>query len=207
MEDIKGLEDYDADDSEEGSIYSPKSEFKKSVLAMEAVRACREARAKEMKKGFWNTKLDKQGNAFKVWQEDERKVFINSVIAVEKLLSAECSEDEDYQKFRFGDEKEIEGIEKDIKTILDKYAYIVFDFDPDSGGWKKTDKKFMPQIEEELLVPSVQDPRVLVNVKGGWDFKVNAYYDELVPLYDKIFEELNKVIFRLNDFAEKFSEY
>jgi len=206
MVDITGLEDYEPDDSEEGSIYSPKSDFKKSVLAMEAVRACREARAKEMKKGFWNTKLDKQGNAFKTWQEDERKIFINSVIALEKLLSAECSEDETYKEFKNG-EGEKDGIEKSIKAVFDKYAYHVFDFDSDSGGWKKTDQNFMPQIEEELLVPSVQDPRVLVGAKGGWDFKINAYYDELVPLYDKIFEELNKVIFRLNDFAEKFSEY
>lgn len=195
---IEGIENEPDTDYDEESTYDPKSEFKKPLLAMEAVKSCREARAKEMTKGFWNMKLDKQGNAIRIWISDERKIFINSVIALEKLLSAECLKDKKYQEFK----KKI-GIE--IKKIFEKFAYNIFEYEYQTGGWKKTDTKIIPQIEEELMMPSLLDPKVLSNIKGGWDFRVNAYWDELVPLYDQVFEELNKVIFRLNDFSQKFS--
>lgn len=200
---IDGIDEEDVEDDLE-SIYDPKSEFKRPVLASEAVRACRESRAREMKKGFWNTKLDKEGNAIRTWQEDQRRVFINSVIALENLLAAEADKDDIYKKFRFGEDGKT-GIEEKIKKAFEKFAYSVFVYDSKTGGWKKTGDKFIPQIEEELLIPSPNDPKVLVNVKGGWDFKINAYYDELVSIYDEIFRELNKVIFRANDFGQKFS--
>src|SRR3989304_3939376 len=87
-----------------GSDYSPKAEFKQALNAMDAMKFCREARATEMKQGFWNTKLDKQGNAIRVWQPDQRKIFVNSVIAFENLLSSECKADNTYQEFRYGKE-------------------------------------------------------------------------------------------------------
>ena len=179
-----------------GADYSPKAEFKQAVLAMEAVQACREARAKEMKQGFWNNKLDRQGNSVRTWMEDQRKVFINSVAALGNLLSAECLNDTLYEKSK-------EKIDQTSKTVFEKYAYTIFEFDPKTGGWRKTQTKFIPQVEEELLVPSPHDPKVLMNIKGGWDFKVNAYYDELVPVYDELFKELRNVIFRLKDFKKK----
>lgn len=194
------MDDQDNDFQEEspGSIYSPKSEFKKASLAAEAVRVCIASRATEMKQGFWNNRIDKQGNGIRVWQEDQRKKFINSVIALQTLLSAECENDEDYAKA-------MKTIDNNIKECFDTYAYSMFEYNPSSSGWTKTDKKVMPQIEDELLVPAPNNPRTLINVKGGWDYKINAYYDDLVLLYDQIFKELNNVIYRLNDFAEKFT--
>lgn len=190
-----------------GSDYSPKAEFKMAILAMEAVKACIVARATEMKQGFWNNRIDKQGNAIRVWMPDQRKIFINSVIALQNLLSAECHDDEIYNKFFNGDEKKekVVSMKDKLDNVFKKYAYSMFEFDSTTGGWKRTNQMFMPQIDEELLVPSPQEPRVLINVKGGWDFKVNAYYDELLPLYDEIFKELRNVIFRIKDFKKKVS--
>jgi hypothetical protein len=183
-----------------GADYSPKAEFKIAILAMEAVRNCCIARGKEMKQGFWNNKVDKNGNAVKIWIEDQRKVFINSVIALENLLSAECLADTSYNKFIKGEK---DSLNSKLKVLFEKYAYNIFEFDNTSGGWKKTNKTFMPQIDAELLVPSPHDARMLVNISGGWDYKVNAYYDELVPLYDELFKELRNVIFRIKDFKKK----
>lgn len=197
---IEGLENEDvgSDNSEDVSVYDSKSEFKKPLLAMEGVRACREARATEMKQGFWNTKLDKVGNPIKTWQPDQRRVYVSSVIALEKFLSSECINDKKYIQFK-------EDIVKKINIVFNKFAYSVYEYDSKTSGWKKTDTKIIPQIDEELLVISPQNPTTLVNMRGAWNYKVNAYFDELVPLYDEIFEELNKVIYRLNDFSQKFS--
>lgn len=203
MVEIEGFEedneDKNSNNDYDESVYSPKSEFKKALLAMEAVRKCIESRGNEMKQGFWNTKIDKMGNPIKTWIEDQRKVYINSVIALESFLSAECLNDEKYQDF-------IKEIKEEIKNVFDKYNYTIYEMTSDYN-WKKTDKKIMPQIDEEVLVVVPGNQKTLTNVKGAWNAKVNAYYDELILLYDNVFKELNKVIFRLNDFAEKFSEY
>lgn len=191
-------EDYDSDENEDisESEYDPKSEFKKPMIAMMAVQACRENRAKEMIKGFWNNKLDKQGNSVRTWVSDERKIFINSVIALEKFLSPECRRDKLFQK----EKKEIDS---ELDKLFDTYSYTLYDYDDKSGGWKKTEERLIPQIDEELLVPSLSNPRVLNNVRGGWNHKINIYYDKAVPIYDRLFEELCNVIDRLNDFGMK----
>lgn len=182
-----------------GADYSPKAEYKQAINAMEAMKSCREFRATEMKQGFWNTKLDKQGNAIRIWQPDQRKMFINSVIAFENLLSAECQADSIYNEFRYGEK----SIQKKIDELFNKYAYTIFEYDSKTTGWKKTDTKFIPQIDEELMMPSLQNSNVLSNVRGGWNYKINMYYEELVLLYDKILKELRNVIFRIKDFKKK----
>jgi len=200
---ITGLEE-DDDGFEDiiDSTYNPKSEYKKPVLVMEAVKACREARAKEMNKGFWNNKLDRNGNAIKIWVEDERKIFINSVIALECLLAPEIKKKE-LEFYRLEREK----IQKKIDELFDKYSYSFYEFDPKKQGFMKTNNRIIPQIDEEVLVVNPHSPSGLTNVKGGWNNKVHAYYDSLIPLYDEIFKNINILINNLNDFAEVISEY
>lgn len=183
-----------------GADYSPKAEFKTPILAMELVKKCNEARATEMKQGFWNEKSDKHGNAIRTWIEDQRKVYINSVIALHNFLAAECERDQTFKTF-FSDKNE--GIQKELDSVEEIYSYNIFEYDNQTGMWKKSDRKIIPQIDEELLVPSPNDQRTLTNVKGAWNFKVNAYYDDLVLIYDEIFKELKKVIYRIKDFKKK----
>lgn len=196
------MQDYDNSESDDnswissGSDYSHKAEYKQAILAMEAMKSCREARSKEMKPGFWNNKIDKNGNAIKIWNEDQRKVFINSVIAFEDLMSSELIADENFKEKK-------EEIDTKIKTIFDKYSYPMYEFDSMTQGWKKTGNKIMPQPDEEILIPSPHNPQVLINIKGGWDFKINAYYDELVPVYDMLLKEIRNVIYRAKDFKKK----
>jgi hypothetical protein len=177
----------------DGSEYSPKAEFKKPLLVMEAVQFARSSRAKEMIKGFWNNKVDKHGNAIRIWMPDERKMFINSVVALETLLAPEISRDETYKKA-------VDVINKSIDAVYKKYAYTSYEYDSKQNGFVKTDVHYMPQLDEELMVRSPQNPLMLINIRGAWDGKVNAYYDELVPLYDGIFREVCNLIDRLNDF-------
>jgi len=126
---IKGLEDYDPNTSidDDESTYDPKSPFQKPLLVQEAMRACREARGQEMTKGFWNNKLDKNGNAIRTWIEDQRKIFINRVIALKILLTAECEADEKYKD-------NMKEVDNKIQSLFNKYAYTEFEFDDASGG-------------------------------------------------------------------------
>ncbi|MEX0596861.1 MAG: hypothetical protein WD512_10210, partial [Candidatus Paceibacterota bacterium] len=126
-------EERDDDWISSGADYSQKAEFKTALLAMELVKKCNEARATEMKQGFWNNKIDKQGNAVRIWVEDQRKVYINTVIALDNFLHSECLNDKAYQSFVIGDDKE-SGINKELNELKEKYAYTIFEFDNRSNG-------------------------------------------------------------------------
>lgn len=176
-----------------GSEYSPRSEFKKAIIALDAVQECRKKRATEMIKGFWNNRLDKQGNAIKTWVNDQRKEYINSVLALKIILAPELK-----RKSKYYDE--IEAIEKSIKTLFDKFAYESYSIKPEFNSWERTGIKYIPQLDEEVLVINPMRPKELISARGGWDNKVNAYFDLLVPYYDEMFETLARLIDNLNDF-------
>ena len=55
------------------------NKFSHQDLVMEAIRAVLINGAKDLHKGFWNTKIDKQGNAIRTYEEDTRKIFLGSV--------------------------------------------------------------------------------------------------------------------------------
>lgn len=176
--------------------YNIKGDYKHPILVMDGVKDAREKRAKEMNKGYYNFKFDKEGNAVKVWIPDERKEFIGAVRALQIIMSAELENDPKYKDF-------IEVIEKDISELYDKFSYESYTFDNVSNGWKKTGVKYMPQQDEDVLICNPSNPRFLVDAKGGWNGKMNAYYDKLVFIYDKIFSELCKVICRKNYYDEE----
>ena len=104
--------------------YSPKSEFSKPKITFDASERCMQLRAKEMKKGYFNTTISKEGFPIKVWIEDSRKSFCSSVDALYSLLVPEILEDKKEKK-ESGKEHPIDKIKKRIKELFEKYAYYV----------------------------------------------------------------------------------
>ena len=63
------MEENDEIISEEAE-YSAKSEFSKPKIVFNAMQKCIESRAKEMKPGYENTKLTRDGLPIRTWIED-----------------------------------------------------------------------------------------------------------------------------------------
>lgn len=55
------------------------NKFSHQDLIMESLRSILQNGAKDLRKGFWNNKIDRHGNAIKIWEEDTRQIYINSV--------------------------------------------------------------------------------------------------------------------------------
>ena len=183
---------------EEDNITPPwmsgKSGFDKATLANITVADCVKKRAVEMRKGYWNEKLDKNGNVAKEWKEDTRKVYINSVIALKLLLAPEIKEDKKLN---------VSEILEEEQVIYDKYIYEEVKLDYDSLRnliVKKTGLKYLPDIGSSVLIQTMKGWEM---IDGGWDGKANAYIDEVVLVYYKLFEAVNLLTARINYFKRK----
>lgn len=201
------MSNYENDDDivSESAEYSPKSEFSKANHVSEGWRKILESRAEEMKPGYMNTILDKEGNQVKTWIKDTRKIYIASVDASRFLLTPERLRSEMMKEIdkKFEDEK---------KELWNKYAFEDFtlqtikkDF---SSGMeykiKKNGIKFMPEIDDNIKTTNVKDGS-LVFEKGSWNEKVKSYWIEMVELYDWYVGKLNVLIDELNYFKSQLS--
>lgn len=191
----------DSEEEEEDEIiseaaeYSPKSEFSKPKIIYDAMERCLVARAKEMKAGYYNTKLTKEGIPIKQWVEDTRQIFIGSVIAAQTCLNPEIKQEEAFKK-------RIDKYEKDKETIKKKYIYKERIQKNNKGRvmWVMTGTEFIPDIDAKVIVQDVFDQRKAIEIIGGWNNYTNSYWNELVEVYDKILATLNDLINNLNYF-------
>lgn len=190
----------------EAAEYSPKSEFSKPKIVAEAVSKCIEARGKEMRSGYWNTTLTKDNLPIRTWIIDSRKAFIGCVIALKNLMAPEVArsmnpteEDKKKDAFKFKD--------IDTKSIFDRYAYSerVKQRETKTNRiiWKETGIKIIPERDSIVILPDVNQMGIAVEKVGAWNNYINAYWDEMVIVHDKIFAELNKLIDDLNYFKQK----
>lgn len=187
---------------DESPEYSPKSEFSKAKQVDSAVTKVIEARAKEMRAGYWNLEV-KNGYPIKQWIPDTRKSYISSVSALRALLSPEIMRDSKYL------EKEKKCKEK-MNELFEMFSYNekMLEMRTDGrtiGGipvYTPTNTKIMPEIGATVILQNELQRKIAQGVPGGWDEKVNSYWDNLVLVYDEIFSELNHVIDRLNYFKQ-----
>jgi hypothetical protein len=180
----------------EGAEYSPKSEFSKPRVVEKAVIICLEARGKEMKSGYNNTKIDKNGDPQTVYIPDTRKIFIGTVEALRGLLAPEIKEHSNVKK-------EINELLEYVEKAFEKYCYTKMANVKNGEGrltWEKTKSKVMPEIDAEVIIPNPQFPNRAMIVKKGWNLKINAYWDEVADIYHEIFSELNCLAHALNYF-------
>ncbi len=182
----------------EGAEYSPKSEFSKPKLVYEAMQKCIQSRAKEMKAGYENIKLTKDGMPIKTWVEDSRLIFIGSVIALQTILSPEIKNTEGYPS-------KIKGFEDKIKEAKETYSYTEWVKENKNGTmiWTKTSKKYIPEVGSSVVLLDLARPRSGDLIKGGWDNKTNIYWDIVLLQYDLILACLNDLINKLNYFKSK----
>lgn len=184
------------DTAEDFADYSQKTDFSKAILTFEAFKKCIEARGKEMKKGFFNTILSKDGSPVRTWVEDTRKIYCSCVMALWATLEPEIINDKgfDESKFKFDE-------------IKKKYFYYPYVKKKVEGQLElvQTSEGYLPEEDEVVeVVKSFPDgTRVLDKVPGGWNQKVNRYWNEMVDEYDKLYRELMRVVHRANYFRQK----
>lgn len=189
--------DYDDIDSEEAE-YSSKSDFSKAKIVYEAMSKCIEARGKEMKCGYYNNKISNDGSIIKMWVEDSRQIFIGTVEVLRGLLSPEIKNEENYKEV-------IKKYYERKKKIKESFIYIEKLPKHENGRivLKETSRKFIPEIGSTVVLPNIRNPQAAEQIIGGWDNYINAYWDELVILYDYIFAILNDLINHLNYFKQQ----
>lgn len=191
----------------EGLDYSPKSEFSKGLITQRAVEKCIEARGKEMRCGYWNTTLDKNGMPVKNWITDTRKEFIGSVIALRNLLYPEILNSKKYKN----KEKKIRKDEQKLKEECIYKEKVLAESEekrnPKKFIWKETGKKYLPEIGERVIIETISHEGYKEGneINGGWDDKVNRYFNECVYIYDKVFAILNQLIADNGYFKSKIS--
>lgn len=200
----------DIQESNIGSFTSSKTDFSYPALVMRAINDCIIKRAVEMKEGYFNDKLDKQGNVRREWIPDTRKVFIASVEALKSLFSPEIKKDKEFKKVMLSQVKKnkegaykliSEGIQEKLNKAKDEFSYERLEVTKE--GWKKTGFKYIPQINEEVAIISVMHKNKFMVVKGGWNDKINSYYDALIPIYQELLSELINVVERTGYLKKK----
>ena len=184
----------------EGAEYSPKSEFSKPRIVEKAIMLCIEARGREMKAGYYNTKITKDGQPIRIWVEDARKVFVGRVDALISILSPEL--------IGYDKKEKVENLLKKKEETLKKYCYqeqVLKKGETNRLVWIPNNNVIMPEIDDTVVIVNPQRPNSAVEIKGGWNLKVNAYWNELIEIYDKIFSQLNNLIDNLNYFKQGIS--
>ncbi|MFW9927918.1 MAG: hypothetical protein ACFFD1_00840 [Candidatus Thorarchaeota archaeon] len=204
MDDDIVFDEYD----EVGEIpeYSPKSDFSKAELVEQAVTKCIEKRGQEMKAGFWNTKLTKEGMPVREWKPDTRKEFIASVDALRGLLNPEVMRDENFKEFEI-------KIKEKVQELFEQFAYEEMQTQVKEDGrtyggviiYVKTGKKYMPDIGSAIPIRDKNNPKLVSVVPGAWDNNINAYWDSLLGIYDRMFGKLNDLIDKNNYFKRSIS--
>lgn len=197
------IDDSNDDIIDEGAEYSPKSDFNKAKQVDDAVRRCIEARGHEMIAGFWNTKLARDGQPIREWKADSRKVFIGTIEALRALLNPEVRRDEKFKKIEKQILEKKAGLYKIYK--YDEWALTTKDKGEGLGTvaiFKKTSRSYMPDIGATVNIRENIYSTQVMTIKGGWDENVNAYWDNLLILYDKMFASLMDLCDRNNYFKQ-----
>ena len=187
----------------ESPEYSVKSEFSKARIVYDACNKATINRAKEMRAGYFNTNVSKEGMPIKIWITDAREEFINSVNALRLLLNPECARDE---VFKTAENK----LNEEESKLLDKYSYKEkgLYYKKDLNGntnaiYRDTGIKYMPEDNAVVIVPNKYGKAE--QVMGGWNNMKNSYIIEKLNIADKRFALLNDLIDRLNYFKQGLS--
>jgi len=150
--------------------------FSHTVLVMRAMNNCLKSGIKEMRAGYFNEKVDTHGNSIKVYIEDTRKAFIESVRTCIMIMGCEM------------DEKAKENIKKIEDELEKKYQKLCKD---EFEEWNSINIK-EKHIRWNEGMYYKQD---YLNIRL---YFYQEYIEEQVKSYRKICEELNNLTKRLN---------
>lgn len=214
----KEVQEYNDDIIDGFAEYSPKSEFSKPKIVFDSSERCMQLRAKEMKKGYFNTTVSKEGLPIRTWIEDSRKSYCSAVSALGSLLIPEIIEDDGFEeqekKFKENPKNEekkyknpIDKIKYKIEECFREYAYYILKPETKNGKitYKKSETYFMPEVDALVSIRKIfpDGSEELIDSPGNWNKYIDAYWNEMVILNDKLFEQLIRIIHRLNYFKQQ----
>lgn len=192
--------DYDdSTDLLEDSEYSKKTEFSKAEIAANHVKNILLLRSEDMRPGYTTWVPDKTGTLRPQVIPDVRKKLVGAVESFLNLLTPEL----EVQKM----EHIKTDYEKEKKKIFDRFCYAerkskVWNEKTQLFEWELTGERFIPQKGAIVLIEEKDCPGSMIanDIAGGWDIKVDAYWDFMVELADDLFCKLNKVVHTLEYF-------
>ncbi len=176
--------------------YSSKSDFSKALIVADTMKRVLECRAKEMKKGYYNTTFSSEGNEIKTWVPDSRKEFISSVNALKLFLAPEILRSERATAF-------IKKFKEQSDILFEKFCYDELVFDAKVIKLKKSGNKFIPPIDYKspyMFIDRDRKTTYPLEQKGMWNDKVGQYWNAMLDLYDCLFEELSCLLDSINYF-------
>lgn len=193
--------DNDFDDSTdllEDSEYSKKTEFSKAEIAASHVKNILLLRSEDMRPGYTTWVPDKTGTLRPQVIPDVRKKFVGSVESLLNLLTPELEIQKSTLKTEYESKK---------RKIFNRFCYKErkgkrWNEKTQLYDWELTGEEFIPQKGSVVLLEEKEYPFSMdfMTIPGGWDLKIDAYWDFMVDLADELFCELNKVIHTLEYF-------
>ena len=172
--------------------YGAGEEFSISKLVNTAVLKVINARAVEMKEGYWNCITLPSGETKRVYISDTRKIFIGAVESLNFLLKKEISRSLTMQEA-------IKEFEQNKRELFKKYSV------PKTrvSGTKIfiLSDKYIPELDEQIPVKVIQQGRYGDETKtyieynsGVYNYNHKQYWDGLIKLYDLLQENLIAMI-------------
>lgn len=150
--------------------------FNHQVLVMNGIKKCLELGSKEMREGFFNEKSDKHGNVQRVYIEDTRKAFIESVKSL--MMVVECDFDQEAK----------DKIQKLKDQIEERRKYWL---NEEWNWWNSLN--FSQQKQYSLEGKSVM--KGFFNRRLNFD---NLFFEEETQIYRNICTEINNLTSRLD---------
>lgn len=187
------VENYDEDIVDKSAEYSPKSEYSKPAIVFEVSQRAALLRAKEMKKGYYNTTISKDGLKHEVWIEDSRKIYCSAVKALKILLLPEILEDANFK-----------SMDEDFETLFEEYAYYKIKRISEGKYIKDETDFYMPEVDSavEVIETYYDKTQVIKRIPAFWNKYIDAYWNDMIELSDILFERLMQVIHRKNYFKK-----
>lgn len=171
------------DKYEEGDIVEPdewqnpeEQVFNHQVLIMNAIKKCLELGSKEMREGWWDEHIDKNGNVRRRYNSDTRKDFMESVKSL--MMVAACDYDEDATK----------NINAALAQIDVRRKYWM---DEEWKWWLS----LTPMQKGQLVREGKQVSQGFFNSKLPFD---NFFFEDELNLYRTICTEINHLSKRLD---------
>lgn len=176
-------EDIEIEDVENYSS-NKDSGFSHQSLVMKAMNKVLDVGAKEMKAGWFEYKVDKNGNQNRIYIEDTRQVFISAVEMC--LMVMECDIDPEARNKL----DELINLRDELKEYLNKC---------EDDEWES----LQPYIRQKLINSGKG------NIKGAFDKEkrfFQIYLDECVKIYRDIFKVLTNQTKRLDFYSAEIIE-
>jgi len=175
------------DQYEEGDIIEPEEyrnpeeqSFNHQSLVMTGMKKCLELGSKELREGWWDEKVDRQGNVRRTWNCDTRKEFMEAVQSL--LMIMTCDFDDEAKK----------NISELKEKIKERKKFWI------NEEWRWWNNLSQMQ-QQQLMREGKAVVQGMFNSKLSFD---NYFYDEEIQIYREVCTELNNLTFRLDFYGQ-----